>query len=460
MGVSKASKGGTGVPSGHEGLVYDWNMLEVVAPLTQKPIDLFDETLRDGVQSPSVVDPDIEDKLRIVELMASLGVKSADLGLPGAGPRAYQDVTTLVKHIRDRKLGIECCAAARTVVADIAPIADVQQKTGVPLTLYAFIGSSPIRQYAEDWPVEHLLETSATAIDFAVKEGLNVCYVTEDTTRSAPATLDRLFRNAIDHGASRLCLCDTVGHATPDGMKRLIQWTKDLVRGTGAEVKIDWHGHNDRGLALVNSLFAWEYGADRVHGCALGIGERVGNAPLDLILVNLKLLGVIDWDLSNLVEYVRTVSRATRVPIPINYPLSGDDAFRTATGVHAAAIIKAKKKKDEWLADRVYSAVPAGEFGKEQTIDVGPMSGMSNVTYWLKQRGFEPEEALCKAILARAKTSNRTLTEAEVLEVVRGQGAKAAPKAPKAAPKALAAKRATKSKASRRGSGRGISRRA
>lgn len=399
---------------GHEGLIHDWNVLDVVAPLTRKPIDLFDESLRDGVQSPSVVDPSIEDKLRIVQLMDDLGITAADVGLPGAGPRAFEDVTRICEYKRDNRLALQMCTAARTVVQDIAPVADIQQKTGVPITVYTFIGSSPIRQYAEDWTLDHLLQVSTTAIDFAVKQGLDVCYVTEDTTRSAPATLDRMFRAAIDHGASRICLCDTVGHATPDGVRRLIQWTRNLIRGTGADVKIDWHGHNDRGLALVNSIFAIEYGADRVHGTALGIGERVGNTPIDQVLVNLKLLGLVDRDLSRLVEYVRLVSHATRVPIPINYPLVGDDAFRTATGVHAAAIIKAKRKQDEWLADRVYSAVPAGEFGKEQAIDIGPMSGMSNVTYWLERRKEPVSEDLCRFILARAKQSNRVLTEDEV----------------------------------------------
>jgi 2-isopropylmalate synthase len=403
----------------HDGLIYDWNALDVVAPLTVRPIDLFDESLRDGVQSPSVVDPSIEDKLRLVQLMDDLGITAADVGLPGAGPRAFEDVKRICEYKRDHKLALQMCTAARTVVQDIAPVADIQQQTGVPITVYTFIGSSPIRQFAEDWTLDHLLQVSTTAIEFAVKQGLEVCYVTEDTTRSSPATLDRMFRAAIDHGAGRLCLCDTVGHATPDGVHRLIDWTRNLIRGTGADVKIDWHGHNDRGLALVNAIFAIEYGADRVHGTGLGIGERVGNTPLDQVLVNLKLLGLVDRDLSKLVEYVRLVSRATRVPIPINYPLAGDDAFRTATGVHAAAIIKAKRKKDEWLADRVYSAVPAGEFGKEQTIDIGPMSGMSNVTFWLERRHEPVSEDLCRFILTRAKQSNRVLSEDEVHAAIR-----------------------------------------
>lgn len=401
-----------------ENLIHDWNQSES-APRRFGPFDLLDESLRDGLQSPSVADPSIEDKLRIIELIAELGIKAADLGLPCAGPRAFADVLALVEHIRDRKLPVQAAAAGRTVVSDMEPIAEIQQKAGIPVMAYAFIGSSPIRQFAEGWTLERMRQTSVDAISFARKEGVEVTYVTEDTTRSSPETLRELFLAAIEHGASRLCVCDTVGHATPEGVRRLIAFTQEVIAESGAEVKIDWHGHNDRGLAVINSLVALEAGADRVHGTAAGIGERVGNTAIDQLLVNLKLDGIIDWDLTKLVEFVQTVAKATKVEIPINYPLVGDDAFRTATGVHAAAIIKAKRRNDEWLADRVYSAVPAAAFGKGQTIDVGPMSGMSNVLFWLEQQKEPADEELGRFILERAKSSSRTLSEAEMYEAIR-----------------------------------------
>jgi 2-isopropylmalate synthase len=402
-----------------DGLIHDWNTFEPAGRPRISPIQVHDESLRDGVQSPSVVDPTIEDKLQIVLRMDELGVDSVNVGLPGAGPRAFEDVIRLCRFKQEHRLSIGMTTAARTVVADIAPVAEVQQRTGVPLTVYTFIGSSPIRQFAEDWSVEELLRRSTEAIDFAVGEGLEVCYVTEDTTRSAPATLERLFRNAIDHGARRLCLCDTVGHATPEGVRSLIGWTRKLVASTGQQVAIDWHGHNDRGLALANALAAVEYGADRVHGTVLGIGERVGNTPLDLLLVNLKLRGLIDRDLRGLVALVDHVSRAVQVAIPASYPLAGQDAFRTGTGVHAAAIVKARRKNDAWLADRVYSSLAAAEFGKHQTIEIGPMSGMSNVSYWLEHRGIEQDEGLCRFILGMAKQTDRLLAEEAVHAAVR-----------------------------------------
>lgn len=398
-------------------LVHDWN--EVSPPRRPKPdFDLFDETLRDGVQSPSVTDPPLEEKVRLLELMEAVGVRAADLGLPGAGRRAFDSVVAEARYIRERRLEIEPCCAGRTLIEDVRPAVEAAQRSGGPLTLYLFIGSSPIRQWAEQWTLDFLLEASASSIDFAVREGLKVAYVTEDTTRSSPVHLDALFRNALDHGASRLVLCDTVGHATPHGARALVNWTQALLESIGSEAKVDWHGHNDRSFGVVNALAALEAGVDRVHACGLGIGERVGNTSMDLTLVNLKLLGWIDQDLSRLAEYVDAVSEACRFDIPITYPLFGADAFRTATGVHAAAIIKARARGDDWLADRIYSGVPAGEFGRRQEIEVSHMSGMSNVRYWLEERGYPSSDEICLAILARAKAAVSTLSELEILEVI------------------------------------------
>ena len=404
----------------HDELIYDWNEVERRGPVIRKrQFQIHDETLRDGIQNPSVVDPGIGDKLEILHLLDEVGVYSTDVGLPGAGQRAFEDVLRLCQEIGQEKLSILPACAGRTLISDIAPMVEVSQKAGMPVEVMTFIGSSPVRQLAENWSKELIIERSVKAIDFAVKEGLPVTFVTEDTTRSRPAILTDLFRAAIEHGATRLCLCDTVGHATPDGVRNLMKFTRHVVEGTGVDVKIDWHGHNDRGLALANSIFALEYGADRVHGCVLGIGERVGNAALDLILINLKLLGELpNHDLSKLATLAQKVSAATRFPIPISYPVMGEDAFRTATGVHAAAIIKAHAMGDDDLADRVYSGVPAAMFGRRQEICIGPMSGTSNVTFWLKQRDIQFDDGLVDAILKVAKASDHNLSDDEVRAVV------------------------------------------
>ncbi len=400
-------------------LIYDWNEVGRKGRLIPKGVTFFDETLRDGLQNPSVADPNIEAKLKLLHLMDEIGIHVADIGLPGSSQRAYSDVLRMCREITDNKLNLRVACAGRTVVSDITPMVEISQRAGVPIEIYAFIGSSPIRQLAEEWDVGTIARRSAEAIDVGVKAGLPVCYVTEDTTRSRPEVLATLFKMAIDHGASRLCLSDTVGHATPDGVHNLIAFTKAIIAGAGASVGIDWHGHNDRGLALENALWALEFGADRVHGTALGIGERVGNAQMELILLNLKLLGLLDGqDLTHLLEYCNVAAEAVGWNVPINYPLVGRDAFRTATGVHAAAIIKAEAKGNAWLADRIYSGVPAGMFGRKQEICIGYMSGASNVNYWLRQRKIEPSKELVDRILAKAKATDHILSDDEILEVV------------------------------------------
>jgi 2-isopropylmalate synthase len=406
-------------------LIYDWNTTgDAFDYPARSAIELDDETLRDGLQSPSVIDPPIEQKLEILHLMAGLGIHTADIGLPGAGPRAVADVRALAREIAQQRLPIAANCAARTVVADVEPIVRISQEAGIPIEACTFIGSSPIRLYAEDWTLERMLRVSEEAVRFAVKEGLPVMYVTEDTTRARPEVLKELYSNAIRWGVRRVCLADTVGHATPAGVRQLVRFVREeVVRPSGEDVKIDWHGHRDRGLGLANTFAAIEAGVDRVHGTALGIGERVGNTEMDLLLVNLKLLGLHSADLSTLPRYCETVSRATGVTIPPNYPVFGVDAFRTGTGVHAAAIIKARQKGDEWLADRVYSAVPAALFGRRQEIEISHVSGMSNVKFWLAEHGYDADnDKLCQQVFDLAKRTNRALTDREIEDCCRGIG--------------------------------------
>ena len=406
-------------------LIYDWNTIEP-PPRPEQALEFDDESLRDGLQSPSVESPPIEDKIRLVHLMDQLGIHTADIGLPGAGGHAVDTVRRLAQEIVDAKLQITPNCAARTLEADIRPVAEISQAVGVPIEVCTFIGSSPIRQYAEDWTLDRLLRLTEEAVTFAVGQGLPVMYVTEDTTRAHPEHIKALFQAAIRCGAKRVAVCDTVGHSTPEGAAQVVRFARQVVDEVDPSVKVDWHGHQDRGLGVINTIAAAMAGADRLHGCALGIGERVGNTPMDQLLVNLKLYGWIDNDLSALPEYCEVASRGTKVPIPVSYPVVGSDAFRTATGVHAAAVIKAFNKNDAWLADRVYSGVPAHWVGREQTIEVGPMSGESNVIFWLKKRGIEPKPELVRAVFEAAKNSMRVLTESEIQAIVREHAARVA----------------------------------
>jgi 2-isopropylmalate synthase len=334
-------------------LIFDWAQFGPNAVDWPEHVMLDDETLRDGLQSPSVIDPSLETKVAVLHLMDRLGIETADIGLPGAGKRQLESVTRLCREISDNRMNIRPNCAARTLMVDIQPIAEVSQRTGIPIEACVFIGSSPIRQYAEEWDLDHILRFTRDAVRFAVGEGLPVMYVTEDTVRSSPDDLRVLLTAAIEAGAQRVCLCDTVGAAVPEGVMNLVAWVKDLIDELDVDVGIDWHGHRDRGLDMSNTLAAIKSGATRVHGTALGIGERVGNTPMEQLLVNLRLLAVRDDDLTCLPDYLHIVSQSTGVPIPISKPIIGRDAFRTATGVHAAAVIKAQRKGDAWLADLI-----------------------------------------------------------------------------------------------------------
>jgi 2-isopropylmalate synthase len=396
-------------------LIYDWNH-DAAGP---RPVAMLDdETLRDGLQSPSVRTPTIEEKIEILHHMDALGVDTADIGLPGAGPHVARDVERLAKAIATSRLKIRANCAARTVVADIRPIAEITQRTGVPIECCAFIGSSPIRQYAEGWSLDYLLKCTEDALTFAAREGLTTMYVTEDTTRADPDSLRALFTTAIRSGASRLCVADTVGHATQHGAKAVVRFVKSVITDLGAEIGIDWHGHKDRGFGVASAIAALEAGATRLHGAALGIGERCGNTPLDLLLVNLVMMGYRDQDLTRLPAYCHAVARACDVRIAPNYPVLGADAFRTATGVHAAAVVKAFRMGDRALMDAVYAAVPATLVGREQEIEVGPMSGRSNVIFWLEKRGLPATDEIVDRVFAAAKASNRTLTHDQVQTIV------------------------------------------
>ena len=400
-------------------LIHDWNAYAGPEIPAGRRVMLDDETLRDGLQNPSVRDPSIGEKIEILHLMEDLGIDTVNIGLPGAGPRAVADTEALAREIANSRMKIRPNCAARTHKNDIQPIIEISQRVGIAIEAATFLGSSPIRRLVEDWTVDHLQRLTEEAVTFAVSAGLSVMYVTEDTVRTDPSTVITLYSTAIRAGARAIVLCDTVGHATPRGAYNLVKFAiEEVVKPSGEKIRVDWHGHNDRGLAVANSIAAIAGGADQVHAAALALGERVGNTPMEMMLVNLRLLGVIDQNLSKLKQYSDAVAKATHTTIPPNYPIVGRDAFRTATGVHAAAIVKAYKKNDEELANSIYSGVPSHLFGLEQIIEVGPLSGKSNVIYWLEKRSIPATDELVDRIYNAAKQSERVLTEREILALV------------------------------------------
>jgi len=397
--------------------VHDWNESDAPAWRARR-VELLDETLRDGLQSPSVNNPTLEQKLEGLRRMARLGVAAVNLGLPSVSPAVRHEVSQMLRLIRDERLPLLPVCAGRTLPSDVTPILELAEETGIAVEVSVFVGASPIRWRAEGWDLERVSQLTREAVGLGARAGLPVTFVTEDTTRTPPDTLRRLFELAIEHGATRLCLCDTVGTASTDGTRRLVAFARQLVAGASRPVQLDWHGHDDRGLGLANALAAIEAGVERVHATALGVGERVGNTPLELLIANLAFLAGAEPDAAPLREYSEHFASALGLTIPENHPLVGANAFRTATGVHAAAIVKALSK-GEALADRVYSSVPVSRFANGHDIRIGYMSGTSNVLHWLKRHSIEPSEVLVTRILERARSANRVLRDDEVLAVVR-----------------------------------------
>ncbi|MDC1419851.1 2-isopropylmalate synthase [Euryarchaeota archaeon] len=403
-------------------LIYDWNSVdyEISRDSTKHPHGIWfdDETLRDGLQSPSARNPKIEQKLELIDYMEKLGIQKVDLGLPGAGPSHIGHIDSMLKHMTENSYDLRPGCAVRTLVSDIEPLVDLQAKFERQIQASAFLGTSPIRQYTEGWNMEKILSTAEKAVTFAVDNDIPVMFVTEDTTRSKPSEIKQVYSRAIELGADRICICDTCGHVTPNGVKKLLSFIQEeVIPDSGVkrrDIEVNWHGHQDRGLGVANNLAAVESGADVIHGTALGVGERAGNAPLDQTLVNLSLMGVINNDLKSLNNYIKKAHEYIEVDLPKNYPVFGKDAFETGTGVHASAVVKAMKKGDHWLADRIYSGVPAQEYGLEQKIRIGHMSGRSNIIWWLNKNEYKITDELLQYLFNVAKSQTRLMEDEEV----------------------------------------------
>jgi 2-isopropylmalate synthase len=400
------------------GLITDWN--DLAAPHGPQPsISVHDETLRDGLQSPSVLRPSIDARLELLHLMSDLGIESADLGMPISSPSALRHVTRLASAIRSERLLIRPTCAARTTRADITAVANVAQASGVEIEVMAFVGISPMRLYVERWILDNIVAEIRALVAFALSEGLRVCLVTEDTTRARLDAALTVYAAALEAGADRICVCDTAGFALPWGAAELIRSLRGgLVERGFPDVLIDWHGHNDRGLGMANSLAAAAAGANRLHGTALGIGERAGNTSMEQLLVNLHDMGHVQGNLKLLSKYCALTAEACGLTVPVNQPFVGADAYRTATGVHAAAIRKALGLGDLWAAERIYSGIPASRLGRKQHIEVGPDSGRSNILYWLDLHGFEHDPVVVAVLMEAIANATRTYADEELLAVV------------------------------------------
>jgi 2-isopropylmalate synthase len=375
---------------------------------------LFDETIRDGLQAPGIPVPSTTIKARLIELMVSAGIGAVNVGFPGASPAAARSCIELVQCIEQRRLHIQPACCGRTHDDDIAAIRDVAETAQTSIEAYAFVAVSPVRHIVENWTVESIERRIRNSAAACRRSGIDFVLVLEDATRSERNILSRVFSTAASQGIGRVVLCDTVGCADPDSTRKLVDWTSDHFAAAGWPVKIDWHGHNDRGLALINSLTALEAGCDRIHGTVLGIGERAGNAAIDQIILNRHLGNNDTFDLKALRRYSEYAANVLDLDIPSNYPGLGSDVFKTSAGVHAAAILKARHSGGVELMDRVYSSVPASDLGRCQEVVIDSSSGGSNVEFWLLEHGHTPTAECVARILNAAKSSAGPLMSEQI----------------------------------------------
>lgn len=380
---------------------------------------VFDETLRDGIQAPTVRNPPLEAKKKIVDYMVRSGVRHADLGFPGANETALNECVQLVEHIKENSHELKPAFAGRTTTSDISAISRVAELTQMNIEAYGFVAISPIRRYVQGWDISEIQSSIKTSSKECREGGSEFVLVLEDAFRCPPETLKEIYDVALESCPSRICLCDTVGAALPEGTKALIQWTAGYLQDQNGGIPLEWHGHNDRGMAVANSLAALDAGCSRVHGTILGVGERAGNAALDQLIVNLYSTTDLPENLKPLVDYADFAQEELAVNLPYNYPALGRDVFKTSAGVHAAAILKAHKSGNSILKDMVYSSVVASQLGREQEVLIDEVAGANNVEYWFLSQGrtdFTKEKS--EAILREAKSRKGFLSDEEIRNVI------------------------------------------
>ncbi len=393
-----------------EQLIYDWNRQSGAAPLTCSP-EVLDVTLLEAPHSPAARQPPLSERLRLLHQLDELGLDLVCLGDAGEG---WAETLPLVSEVAESRLKVRSAVLCRNHATELERVAEASEQLGHAIHVLLQCGYSPLQEWkGEAWAAARA-ERMQESVMFAVGLGLTVTLLCPDAPRAHPGWLVDTLGRALDSGAQRLALVDTTGCATPEGVARLVAFVTELCRRKGLPERIDWFGFNDRGLALANALTALESGASRVHASVLGLAERSGCVPLDLLLINLRLLGALDRPMEALASVCQRVAEGYQVEVLSNYPVLGKDAFRTGTGVHAAAIIKAERKGFSWLADLIYSGVPAALFGFEQLIEVGPMAGESNVLHWLARNHLEATPERVQALLAAAKSADHVLSDEEI----------------------------------------------
>ncbi|MDE7432358.1 MAG: LeuA family protein [Lachnospiraceae bacterium] len=396
--------------------IYEWND----DCFFDRRIKVHDETLREGIQNLGT-DITLKEKKAYIDSISRLPVASICLGYPASSKKIYDEIDLLIPYIQAKKSNISISCAARTTIGDIEPIARLSQKYGCNIKVNAFIGTSQIRQYIEQWDIRHICSLVREAVNYANLNGIETCIITEDSTRTSPEILKTVYLTAIESGCKNICFCDTVGYADCTGIKKLFKFVHKEIIKNNDQILIEWHGHNDRGMALENALIAALIGANMIHTTSFGIGERCGNTPLELFLLNLAVMGDIRMSdsLKMITDHCRKISELFNWQIPNNYPVWGENSFSTVSGIHAAAIYKALDMEGN-LGEKVYSFIEPSILGRHQEIKINYMSGKSNILYWMKKNMIKPDDKLVEDILKKAKTSTTPLSDETIWAIING----------------------------------------
>ena len=351
-----------------------------------QPIQLWDQTLRDGEQTPNIAFSQ-QEKLQLARTLDQLGVFGMNVGYPMVS--AYEAET--VREIVKLKLRAKLAVTSRLMRDDV----DAAASTGVDW-VFCFTSLS-------DWHIRDKLKTTEAellakvkdVVPYGIERKLQVSFAVEDATRTPLPRLLRFIQTAEDAGAHCIRICDTVGVLVPTATRRLIELLRPLVKGT-----LCVHFHNDLGMATANSIMALEAGADAVDATLAGLGERAGNSPLEELAVILKVKygRDIGLRLEQLVEAGAQVARATGILPPSNKPIVGKSVFSHESGIHVAGL----------LANPItYEPFPPSLIGREHTVIFGKHSGLAGVRHLLKRAGVELTPEAEKSLLEKIKTAGQ-----------------------------------------------------
>lgn len=388
---------------------YSWGEYD----FSKKVVQVLDTSLRDGLQDAQIRHPSLEEKERLVDILVQVGVEAIDIAIPIARGSHLREAIQLARRIPSN---VTVACLARTDASDIQAAVDLAQGAGRPIETIVFCGASPLRRWVEDWDVTEITEWMAKSVNFASKQGLIPTVATEHTTQTEPEVIKQIYLAGLDNGGQKVCIADTSGAASPISTEKIIRFFRDEVLKSFNDVDIDWHGHNDRGLSVINSLVALSAGAQRVHGTAIGIGERAGNTPLEQMLINLKMArDPKRQDLGAISELATFAAEIFNVPVPPNYPGLGEKVYRTASGIHAAAELKAGQLGLKGTTP--YSAVSPEWVNRETDVVVGPLSGSHNVRFVAERLGIPATNEFIARALDVAKSANRILTDQDIKNI-------------------------------------------